>query len=429
MKEKFNLFLTSKGITNEQFTAMSADEMAGVYNDFNDVQNAEMKSLIDGKASKEDIDTAINSLQDSQLEQMKALNEAMKEIGLSIKASSEPIKATRTGTLREALTKNLENLKNLKSDKKESHRDAEFSMEIKAVGTMLESVNISGGNVPVEQRLAGLNTIASRRIRLMDLVSSGTATSNIISWVYQAGKEGAAGGTVEGATKNQIDFDLVVASQVIVKRSAFIKVSTEMLDDIDFIESEINNELMRELMKDVELTAYSGNGTAPNMNGVHTVATAFAAGDFALAVDNANQVDVLVVAANQIAIAEQEEPNAILMHPTDVAKLLVIKVSASDKRYVDRLVLVAGQLSLDGIPIIKTTLVTAGTYLIGYFPLATLYSKGTITIQVGLDGNDFTKNLRTIIAEYRGAMVVKNNDRTAFVKGVFATNMAALETA
>jgi hypothetical protein len=117
------------------------------------------------------------------------------------------------------------------------------------------------------------------------------------------------------------------------------------------------------------------------------------------------------------------------MHPTDVAKLLVIKVSATDKRYVDRLQIIAGQLSLDGVPIIKTTLVTAGTYLVGAFNLATMYDMGSISIQMGLDGNDWTKNLRTIIAEYRGAMVVKNNDRTAFVKGTFATDMAALETA
>jgi hypothetical protein len=202
-----------------------------------------------------------------------------------------------------------------------------------------------------------------------------------------------------------------------------------MIDDIDFIESEINNELMRELMKDIELTAYSGNGTAPALNGIRTVATAFAAGSFALAIDNANQVDVLVVAMNQIAIADQESPNAILMHPTDVTKLKVAKVSSTDKRYIERLQLIAGQLTVDGVPIIPTTLVTVGTYLVGYFPLATLFTKGGINIQVGLDGNDFTKNLRTILAEWRGALVTKNNDRTAFVKGTFATDMAALETA
>ena len=41
----------------------------------------------------------------------------------------------------------------------------------------------------------------------------------------------------------------------------------------------------------------------------------------------------------------------------------------------------------------------------------------------------FTKNLRTILAEWRGLSLVKNNDRTAFVKGTFATDIAAITKA
>ncbi len=67
--------------------------------------------------------------------------------------------------------------------------------------------------------------------------------------------------------------------------------------------------------------------------------------------------------------------------------------------------------------------------MVGNFDLAAVYDKGEIGIDVGLDGNDFTKNTRTILAEWRGAVVVKNNDRTAFVSGTFATDKAALETA
>lgn len=427
MKKTFSEFLVSKSIDQTKFDAMTAEEKAGLYNEYNTELKAYIETLeanVNDKATKEDLANAISDLNKARLEQMDTLNKALSEMGLAIKANNEPKSTGKVAKgIREMLLANKESISNLKSSKES------LSFEVKAVGTMLESTNISGGNVPVEQRIPGLNTIASRRVRLMDLVSRGTATSNIISWVYQSGKEGAAGGTAEGDTKNQIDFNLVVASQAVVKRTAFIKISTEMLDDIDFIESEINNELLRELNKDIELTAYSGNGTAPNMNGVRTVATAFAAGSFALAIDNANQADVLVVAINQIAIADQEPPTAILMHPTDVAKLLVLKVSATDRRYVDRLQMIAGQLSLDGIPIIKTTLVTVDTYLVGAFNLATLYDKGAIRIEMGLDGNDYTKNLRTILAEYRAAMVVKNNDRTAFVKGTFSTDMAALETA
>lgn len=433
MKKSFLEFLTAKGHTQEAFDAMTAEQKAGLYNDYNTELKAYIETLeanVNDKASKEELAAAIADANKARLEQMETLNKALNEMGLAIKASTEKKSAgSEAKSLREMLAEKADRLAALKSDnKEEAEKVGAISLVTKLVGTMLESANISGGNVPVEQRVPGLNTIASRMPRLMDLVSRGQATSNIISWVYQANKDGAAGGTAEGDTKNQIDFDLVVASQNVVKRTAFIKVSTEMLDDIDFIESEINNELMRELMKDIELTAYSGNNTPPAMNGIYTTATAFSAGTFAGTVDNANEVDVLVVAKNQIAIANQVEPTAILMHPSDVTALLLVKESATDKRYVDRLVMVAGQLSLDGTPIIKTTLVTAGTFLMGAFNLATLYDKGSITINIGLDGNDWTKNLRTIIAEYRGAMVVKNNDRTAFVKGTFSTAKTALET-
>ena len=431
MKTKFELFLETKGLTTISFASQEAEEMAKLYNEYNEEARKALEDAVSKSASKEDIESLKSELATAQKEQMVQLNKTLKEYGLAIEKLNKDNQANsltaQASDIRKALEENKANLTKLKDLDKSAAHGAGFSF--KAVGDMLESTNISGGNVPVEQRIAGLNLIATRRPRLIDLFAKGQAASNIISWVYQANRDGAAGGTAEGATKNQIDFDLVVASQAVVKRTAFIKVSTEMLDDIDFIESEIRNELMRLLMLDVENTAYSGNGTAPNMNGIRTVATAFAAGTFAGTVDNANSADVLVVAMNQIAIANQEAPNAIMMHPSDIAALKLMKVSATDKRYVDRLLYVGMELTLDGVPMFGSTLVTAGTYLVGNFNLSVLYQKQGIMINIGLDGNDWTKNMRTIIAEWRGALVTKNNDRTAFVKGTFATDIAALETA
>jgi len=432
---KFDLFLQTKGLTSVTFAEKDAEEMAKLYNEYNDEARKALEDAVAKSASKEDIESLKTELANAQKEQMISLNKTLKEYGLAIeklnKNNSERSLTSNASSVKEALNseENKAKLAALKGLNKGNAEQSGITFEIKAAGTMLESTNISGGNVPVEQRIAGLNLIATRRVRLMDLFAKGAASSNIISWVYQANRDGSAGGTAEGDTKNQVDFDLVVASQAVVKRTAFIKVSTEMLDDIDFIQSEINNELMRLLMLDVESTSYSGNGTAPNMNGIRTVATAFAAGTFAGTVDNANEADVLTVAMNQIALANQEAPNAILMNPSDITKLKLYKVSATDRRYIDRLMFIGETLTLDGVPMIATTLVTAGTYLVGNFNMSTLYQKEAVTINMGLDGNDWTKNLRTIIAEWRGALVTKNNNRNAFVKGTFSTDIAALETA
>ena len=116
------------------------------------------------------------------------------------------------------------------------------------------------------------------------------------------------------------------------------------------------------------------------------------------------------------------------MHPSDVTALKLVKLSTTDKRYIDRLITVGSTLVLDGIPIVMNTGVTLGDYLVGDFTRATLFDKGAIGIEVGLDGNDFTKNLRTIRAEFRGLLRIKGNDTPAFVTGDLATDAAALET-
>lgn len=435
MNEEFNKFLEEKGIDPSKLEEKSAEELAGLYNEFNTKQRKALEEAIEAKASKEDIAKMQDEIKEAQTAQLKQLNEVLKEHGAMIKQLAKPSEAKTNETfgeqIRKALEANKEKLETLKNGGASEAKASSFEFEVKVPGTMTNAGNVSGGNIPVEDRIEGLNIVPSRRVRLLDVMSQRSTTSNVVSWVYQANKDGTAGQTAEAAAKNQIDFDLVVANETVKKTTAFIKVSTEMLDDIEWIQSEIENELMRELLEKVEETAYEGDGTGQNHNGIRTVASAFAAGSFANTIDNANIVDVLTVAMNQIEIAQENDglPTAIFMHPSDVTSLLVTKISATDKRYVGRLVQVGSTLILDGVPIIKTTLVTQGEYLVGAFDLAMLVTRSAMRFDIGLDGNDFTENLRTILGEWRGLTLVKNNDRSAFVAGVFATDQAALETA
>jgi HK97 family phage major capsid protein len=416
-------FLVEKGISDEAFNEMSAESKAELFNELNEVNAKAFKSLSEDVAtSKEEIANAVKESKKIQDEQMKNLNAILEVQGLAIKKLTEAEKVdnneTFSSSLRKSLEANKEKLTSLKEGNKFEAEASEFEFELKAAGNMTIAGNVSGGNVPVEDRLSGFNVVPSRRVRLMDIMSQRSTASNVVSWVYQANKDGAAGQTAEGAAKNQIDFDIVVANESVKKTTAYIKVSTEMLDDVDWIQSEIENELMRELTKAVESQCYSGDGTGNNMNGIRTVATAFAAGTFALAIDNANEVDVLTVAANQIAVAQEGNAmaNYILMHPTDVTALKLEKLSATDKRYVERLMIVGSTLLMDGIPIIPTTLVTVGEYLIGDFGLSILVTRQAMRFDIGLDADDWTKNLRTILGEFRGLTIVKNNDRTAFYR-------------
>jgi HK97 family phage major capsid protein len=428
MKLTFEKFLEGKSLSKEEFSKKGAEEMAAFFIEFNEAKAKELEEAMEAKADSSEIVSLQKQMNDALNTQMSQMNESLKSQGLMITKLSQEEKDVQSKgfdeQIRTGLKENLENLQSLKENK-----NGGFSMEVKVPGTMTFGTNVSGGNIPVEDRIEGLDAVKTRRISLLDLMTSRTTASNVVSWVSQANIDGGAAQTGEGTDKSQMDFDLVVNSESLKKTTSFIKISTEMLDDIEWIEGEIRTELMRQLLLQVESQAYSGDGTGNNLNGIATVASAFVAGSFAAAIDNANEVDVLTVAINNIEVANQEGPTAILMHPTDVTKLLVTKLSTTDKRYVDRLIQVGSNLMLDGVPIIKTTLVTEGDYLIGNFPLALLVNKGGVKFDVGLEGDDFKKNLRTILVEWRGLVIVKSNDRGAFIAGDFATDKAALETA
>lgn len=417
----FTDFLTQKGQTQEKFDALDVNEQAAIFNEYNAAEKARLEEAMENKASKEDIQKLEKSIADNYAKQFEALNKAVASIGAKLVKTERKSNATVKTQIREALESNKAKLSELKNS--ESGR---VTFTVKAAGSMTLAGNVSGGNVPVEDRIEGLNLVPVRAISLLDVMSRRSTTSNVVSWVYQANKDGAAGQTAEAGTKNLIDFDLVVASENIKKTTARIKVSTEMLDDVEFIESEINNELQKELLKAVESGAYNGNGTGNNLNGVYTVATAFTGAG--MTAELANIVDVLVAAKTQIELADHMTPNFAFLNPKVVNELMMKKVSSTDGRYINRLQLVGGSLLLDNeTRIIKTNLVGADEFLIGDFNKAILVERDGVKIDIGLSGTDFEENMRTILAEWRGACVVKNNDRTAFVKGTIAAAKALIE--
>ena len=427
---KFKTFLEEKGINEEQAKAKSIDELMALHSEFQEKNRKEIENLVEAKASKEDIlklkEELIENSNKFANENLAAMKKSVEHLGLTVKKLADvnkgDVSLNGANDMFKSLKENKEALLKMKGES-----SAKVSFSSKAAGVMLSSTNVSGGNVPVEQRLAGLDILPSRTVRLLDIVNRGAADSPTISWVSQANKDGAADQTAEGTLKNQIDFDLVVNQESLKKTTAYIKISEEMLGDIPFMNAEINNELTREILKKVEEEVYSGAGTGNNLNGIFTQASAFVAATAPVAVDNANLVDVLRTAATQIKIANQDAPTYIMLNPSDVLGLLQIKRSTVDKAYIDALQMVAGSLSLDGIPIIETTLVAQDSYLIGDFRKSTVYDKGSIDIKIGYENDDFTKNLVTILAEWRGLNVIKTNQTTAFVKGTISTDKAALE--
>ena len=78
---KISDFLKTKGLSESDLAAKSAEELAGIYNEYNAVKSTELEKAIEAKASKDDIEALKNELKENQVSQIKALNDTLKEYG------------------------------------------------------------------------------------------------------------------------------------------------------------------------------------------------------------------------------------------------------------------------------------------------------------------------------------------------------------
>lgn len=221
----------------------------------------------------------------------------------------------------------------------------------------------------------------------------------------------------EGAAFPSSDLDWKERQLPIEKAGDSIKISQEMMDDVDFVESEINNFLLRNVKLTIDAQLLSGDGSSPNLVGMADSATAFAAGDFADSIQDASYYDLITVIGAQIATGTDYMPTAALMHPTDAAKMKLKK--DGENNYVLPPFVVStpdGNFVVDGMVVVPNSGVTVNTMYVGDFTRGTVYSSGEFRIEMGFVDDDFGKDLVTVKARERLALLIRNVDTGAFVE-------------
>jgi HK97 family phage major capsid protein len=302
-----------------------------------------------------------------------------------------------------------------------------LKLDVKAAGTMTITGNYSGGTVGLSEMEAGLTRVQRRRPFMRQLVNSRGTTSKYVVYTEQKNPDpGVAGMTAEGALKTQTDFDIVEKNCEVKKVTAFIKVSKEMIQDIPFMQGEINGELMEIVELKLDEQILSGDGLGDNLEGVLANALPFTPGvTFTGLVPSANQADVLRVAIAQIQ-SQLFDANYIILHPMDAAAMDLTKDSTGNYTY-GMTITIDGVTRIKAVPVIVNTGVTQGDYLVGDFTKSNLRIREELNIQVGYVNDDFTKNLITVLAEMRACQYVKSNHYGAFVAGTFATDIAVID--
>ena len=258
-----------------------------------------------------------------------------------------------------------------------------------------------------------------------DIVNVAPIRGNKVTWINKSAVSNGAGMTAEGAAKTQISWTYSEESADVKKITAYVKVSKEALDDLDFLRSEINTDLRQEIELKLDEQIAEGSGVGQNLKGILTYAPTFAVAgtSLAAAVDGANRLDVLRSAVALIRKAKFRA-NYIAINPVDAALMDMEK--GDDNHYILPPFVTADGTRVAGTTVIESFSIDEGSFLVGDFTKSNLRIREEININLGYENDDFTKNMVTILAEMRAVHYIKLHHVPAFVKGTFTAAIALI---
>jgi HK97 family phage major capsid protein len=364
-----------------------------------------LKSQVEGlkglESKSSDMEKAIAKME-GRIEAMneRALNEGVKSI-----------------TLGEQVTKGLsENMESVKNGK-------DFNLEVKADTTLAGDYT---GTRAISELDPVVNRIARQKVLLQNAVNRGTINTMYVTYIQQTAQPTGAW-TAEGVAKTEYEEKYTEVSKQVKKIAGMVKVSKEMLDDLSFVRTEINNDLIEGVVTGLDNSILNGAGGS-DLEGILSFASTFAAGTFANTIISANILDVIRVSMSQIE-ASKFTPTHVVLNPVDVAKMQLTKTTTGEYTMPIFYPSANNEMKVASLTVVSTTYMTAGNFLVGDMTRANLRVRENANIQIGYVNDDFARNMVTILAELRAVHYVKLNDANAFVKGVLATAITALDPA
>lgn len=283
---------------------------------------------------------------------------------------------------------------------------------VKAI-TSLTSGGGAAGDLIVPQRQPGIIRQPDRRMTIRDLLTVGRTTSNSIEFVQETGFTNAAAPVAEGAQKPESSLEFNLQSTPVRTIAHWIQASKQILQDVPALQSYIDTRMRFGLMIVEEDQILSGDGTGQNLLGLIPQATPFDTGRVR---PGDTRIDIVRRAMTQVRLAEYRA-DAIVLHPSDWEEIELTKTDDGAYVWANPRGLLGP--TLWGLPVIDTTAVEEGEFLVGNFQMAAmLWDREDAVVDISTEDRDnFIKNMVTIRAEERLALEVSRPE--ALIYGDF----------
>lgn len=344
-------------------------------------QTLEVKSLIDALEAKmvADKDAAVLELKAD----LKAIQEHADKLDVKMQEKAVSTSNKKEDTLVKSITENFKGISEVRKGN---------AVQVKAVGDMALTTNLTGDQ-PRDYNFDVVK-IPSQMVNVSDLVGSVNISGGTYTFVREGAGEGSIGAQVEGATKNQKDYDFTMVDVNTDFIAGFTRYSKKMANNLPFLTSFIPNALRRDYAK-AENAAFN------------TVLAAQATASTEV-VTGKNKVEMLI---NEIAKQENLDfpVNGIVLRPSDYWDILKTEKSTGAGYGLPGVVTQDnGVLRINGIALYKATWMTANKYFVGDWSRVNKVVTEGLSLEFSeTEGTNFVKNNITARIEAQVALAVE----------------------
>ena len=142
----------------------------------------------------------------------------------------------------------------------QKNKNAKLTIDLKAVGTMTTSANLSGDGVATYNSRQGL--VPAQKINFRDLIPTAVSPTGLYVTYRETGTEGSIGIQTEGNAKSQIDYDLTEVKVVSDYIAGFARFSKQMMFQLPFLQNTLQRMLLRDFYKKENATFFSAVSSA-----------------------------------------------------------------------------------------------------------------------------------------------------------------------
>ena len=342
-----------------------------------------------------------------EVEKANLTIEGMKESGTKSKVNK-----TVNDQINEWVELNKTALQSIKSGTK-----AELKPLVLKVASPMTPANTlnSSAYLPQVEYISGVTEIVRVAPTFWDYITKGRTNSATLVWVNKKNPLGAAGFIGPGVAKPGVSFELATETSNAKKVAVSEKCATELLDDIQGMESFIRQELEYQLKKKINTTLMSGTSSSTVPAGIQSLSTTYTL--TTVKTTNPNNWDAIIACVAQLRSGNLSGPVTAFVNPVDYANMILTKATSQ------------GQLFVPAQT--GTTIVEDNNVPVGYVQVALLdYYKVSIykemEIMFGWENDDFTKNLVTAICESRIHQYFSENHTGAFIYDTFDNIKSAI---